>query len=76
MQASVALAFLPRHLHHEFVLAAGWGTAIDVGGLAERGVDALLAKPYRVKQLRELVAELSRSATEQTEAAASAAQPS
>jgi PAS domain S-box-containing protein len=34
-----------------FVLATGWGASIDQAEATERGVDAVLAKPYRPEEL-------------------------
>jgi PAS domain S-box-containing protein len=38
------------------VLATGWGAAIDEEDARQRGVCAVLAKPYRIAELRETVA--------------------
>jgi PAS domain S-box-containing protein len=40
------------------VLATGWGAGIDPAEARQRGVDAVLAKPYAPQELRQLVAEL------------------
>ena len=55
------LAGTVRHRWPEtrFVLATGSGPSIDVKGLAERGVDAVLTKPYRVQELRQVVSQVS-----------------
>jgi signal transduction histidine kinase len=37
-----------------FVLVTGWGAAIDPGQARERGVDRVLAKPYRIAELRQV----------------------
>jgi PAS domain S-box-containing protein len=42
------------------VLATGWGAGIDPAEARERGVDAVLAKPYAPQELRQLVGELAR----------------
>jgi CheY-like chemotaxis protein len=42
-----------------FVLATGWGAQIDLAEARGRGVHAVLAKPYRVAEVRELIAELA-----------------
>ncbi len=42
-----------------FVLATGWGAQIDLEEARGRGVHAVLAKPYRVAEVRELIAELA-----------------
>jgi signal transduction histidine kinase/CheY-like chemotaxis protein len=39
-----------------FIMATGWGAAIDPEEARTRGVDGILAKPYRAAQLRTLVA--------------------
>jgi CheY-like chemotaxis protein len=41
-----------------FALATGWGDRIAPEEAAERGVDAVIAKPYRVDELHRLVASL------------------
>ena len=55
------LAGTVRHRWPEtrFVLATGSGPSIAVEGLAERGVDAVLTKPYQVKELRQVVSQVS-----------------
>jgi CheY-like chemotaxis protein len=40
------------------VLASGWGAQIDPDQAAARGIAAVLAKPYRMSELRDLVAGL------------------
>jgi CheY-like chemotaxis protein len=45
-----------------FVLASGWGTAIDEGEAAQRGVQAVLAKPYRKADHLSTVASMDRAA--------------
>jgi CheY-like chemotaxis protein/anti-sigma regulatory factor (Ser/Thr protein kinase) len=39
-----------------FILATGWGAEIDLAQARARGVDAVIAKPYRSAELRHLVA--------------------
>ncbi len=41
-----------------FCLATGWGTQIDAAEAAARGVEAVVAKPYRLTDLQRVVAEL------------------
>ena len=41
------------------VLASGWGAQIDANEARARGVAAVLAKPFRVRELREVVASLT-----------------
>jgi DNA-binding NtrC family response regulator len=38
------------------VLATGWGAAIDEADARSRGVAAVLAKPFRIAELRDAVA--------------------
>jgi len=40
-----------------FTLATGWGEQIDPETARERGVQAVLSKPYRLRDLKRLVAE-------------------
>jgi PAS domain S-box-containing protein len=47
------------------VLATGWGAGIDPAEARERGVDAVLAKPYAPQDLRQLVSELARPTDQQ-----------
>jgi CheY-like chemotaxis protein len=47
------------------VLATGWGAGIDPAEARERGVDAVLAKPYAPHELRKLVADLGRRTEQQ-----------
>jgi CheY-like chemotaxis protein len=42
-----------------FVLATGWGASIDPDEARERFVDAVVAKPYRIAELRQLAADVS-----------------
>jgi PAS domain S-box-containing protein len=44
-----------------FVLVTGWGAAIDLREARQRGVDAVLAKPYRSADLQEVVAQVTDS---------------
>jgi ATP-dependent Lon protease len=37
-----------------FVLVTGWGAAIDIAQARARGVDRVVAKPYRIADLRQL----------------------
>jgi DNA-binding response OmpR family regulator len=46
------------------VLATGWGAGIDPAEARQRGVDAVLAKPYAPQELRQLVAELGRPSSQ------------
>ncbi|HEX8967654.1 MAG TPA: response regulator, partial [Chloroflexota bacterium] len=41
------------------VLASGWGAQIDADAARARGVAGVLAKPFRLSELRELVAKLA-----------------
>jgi CheY-like chemotaxis protein len=41
------------------VLATGWGAAIDASEARAKGVDAVIAKPYRPADLESLLARLS-----------------
>jgi PAS domain S-box-containing protein len=43
-----------------FVLASGWSASIAAHEAATRGVDGLLAKPYRINDIREIVSRLKR----------------
>ena len=42
--------------HIRFVLATGWGPQIDAATAAARGVDTIIAKPYKLNELRAIVA--------------------
>ncbi|MFN8521646.1 MAG: ATP-binding protein [Chloroflexota bacterium] len=42
-----------------FILASGWGAGADEAEVREHAVDALLAKPYRLEDVRRLVGELT-----------------
>jgi CheY-like chemotaxis protein len=42
------------------VLATGWGAAIDSSDARGKGVDAVIAKPYRPADLEELLDKLTR----------------
>jgi PAS domain S-box-containing protein len=42
-----------------FILATGWGAEIDPEHAAARGVDAVIAKPYRAADLRQVVEEIA-----------------
>jgi signal transduction histidine kinase/CheY-like chemotaxis protein len=48
-----------------FVLATGWGAAIDPAEAHARGVDAVLAKPYRAEDLKQLIGQPRSSAAAQ-----------
>jgi len=48
-----------RHPGIRVILATGWGAAISDREAAAHNVDAVVAKPYRPAQLRELVARLA-----------------
>jgi ATP-dependent Lon protease len=37
-----------------FVLVTGWGAAIDTTEARARGVDRVIAKPYRISDLRQV----------------------
>ena len=37
-----------------FVLVTGWGAAIDLAEARARGVDRIVAKPYRIAELRQV----------------------
>ena len=37
-----------------FLLATGWGAAIDPNEARLRGVDEVIAKPYRISDLRQI----------------------
>jgi CheY-like chemotaxis protein len=41
-----------------FVLATGWGAAIDPAEARRRGVEAVIAKPYRLADLQKAIAGL------------------
>jgi CheY-like chemotaxis protein len=51
----LALHVRERYPGCRFVLATGWGAAIDPDEARERGVDAVVAKPYRVAVLQRAV---------------------
>ncbi|MBI3872349.1 MAG: response regulator [candidate division Zixibacteria bacterium] len=42
------------------IVISGWGAQIDKNQLADCGVDALLAKPFHLDQIRETIARLAR----------------
>ena len=46
------------HAGVRFCLATGWGTQIDTAEAAARGVEAVVAKPYRLTDLQRVVAAL------------------
>ncbi|MGE3911809.1 MAG: ATP-binding protein [Chloroflexota bacterium] len=45
-----------------FVLASGWGDGIGPKEIEQHGIDAVLAKPYRLNEVRTLVGKLTSSA--------------
>jgi CheY-like chemotaxis protein len=45
-----------------FVLVTGWGAAIDVAEARARGVDRVIAKPYRIADLRQLADDVAAAA--------------
>jgi CheY-like chemotaxis protein len=48
--------------HVRFLLATGWGATIDQADAAERGVEAVLAKPYRLHELQRALADAATAA--------------
>ena len=50
-----------QSLAAEVVLATGWGADIDPDTARNRGVVAVLAKPYRVAEIRRITADIARS---------------
>lgn len=42
-----------------FVLVTGWGAAIDLAEARARGVDRIIAKPYRIAELRQVADEVA-----------------
>ncbi len=48
-----------RYPRTRFALATGWGDRISPDEAAARGVEAVIAKPYRVDELHRLVAQLA-----------------
>jgi CheY-like chemotaxis protein/anti-sigma regulatory factor (Ser/Thr protein kinase) len=42
-----------------FVLVTGWGAAIDLAEARLRGVDRIIAKPYRIAELRQVADEVA-----------------
>jgi PAS domain S-box-containing protein len=50
----VAEAVRQRWTDTRFVLVTGWGAAIDLTEARARGVDRVIAKPYRIAELREI----------------------
>ena len=46
------------HAGTPFILVTGWGAAIDPAEARARGVDAVIAKPFRAAQLRAAVADV------------------
>lgn len=45
-----------RHPGTRFVLATGWGPQISPADARARGVEAVISKPYKLKELRDVVA--------------------
>ena len=45
-----------------FVLVTGWGAAIDLAEARARGVDRVIAKPYRIADLRQLADDVAAAA--------------
>ena len=45
-----------------FLLATGWGAALDPGEARSRGVDAVLAKPYQTVELLRALAKVNQAA--------------
>jgi CheY-like chemotaxis protein len=52
----LAQAVMDTWPHVQFLLATGWGAAIDPGEARGRGVDAVLSKPYRPEDLERALA--------------------
>jgi len=46
-----------------FVLVTGWGAAIDLAEARVRGVDRIIAKPYRIAELRQVADEVAATGT-------------
>jgi CheY-like chemotaxis protein len=44
-----------------FVLVTGWGAAIDLAEARAKGVDRVIAKPYRIADLRQVADEVAAS---------------
>jgi signal transduction histidine kinase/ActR/RegA family two-component response regulator len=44
-----------------FVLVTGWGAAIDLAEARARGVDRIIAKPYRIAELRQVADDVAAS---------------
>jgi hypothetical protein len=42
-----------------FVLVTGWGAAINLAEARARGVDRIVAKPYRIAELRQVADEVA-----------------
>jgi CheY-like chemotaxis protein len=45
-----------------FLLATGWGAALDPGEARSRGVEAVLAKPYQPIELVQALAKVDKAA--------------
>ena len=50
----LAQAVRERWTGTRFVLVTGWGAAIDTAEARARGVDRVIAKPYRISDLRQV----------------------
>jgi CheY-like chemotaxis protein len=48
-----------RDTRTRFVLVTGWGAAIDLAEARARGVDRVIAKPYRIAELRQVADEVA-----------------
>ncbi|MBV9135231.1 MAG: response regulator [Chloroflexi bacterium] len=55
----VAEAVRQRSPGTRFVLVTGWGAAIDLAEARLRGVDRIIAKPYRIAELRQVADEVA-----------------
>jgi nitrogen-specific signal transduction histidine kinase/CheY-like chemotaxis protein len=55
----VAEAVRRRWPATRFVLVTGWGAAIDLAEARLRGVDRIIAKPYRIAELRQVADEVA-----------------
>ncbi len=54
----LAASIRKRWPHVRIVLATGWGAGIDPDEAQSRGVDAVIAKPYRAKDLLDVIGSL------------------
>lgn len=55
----VAEAVRCRDPRTRFVLVTGWGAAIDLAEARAKGVDQVIAKPYRIAELRQVADEVA-----------------